>query len=162
MRFTYQNPAVVISSFSAQSSDFSCKVSKLLTVYISGDAAENDEVGLIDGSADDPVQSVFIVNQNALFGHAIRHNPDTEQKHEEEQIHHLQREEKTFIAQSVCICFYAKIYYIMRGSYESFSPLRSRMFQITMNSLLSKDQEIFDSFCVSHNLGCIELLHKHM
>lgn len=103
--------------FKCPSSDLICEVSKLLTVYISGEVAEYDEVGLIDGSADDPVQSVFIVNQNALLGHAVRNHPDTEQKHEEEQIHHLQREETTFIARSVCICCYAKICCIMRGSY---------------------------------------------
>lgn len=64
-----------------------------LTVNISGEIPKYDEVWLVNGPADDPVQSIVVVDENALLGHTIRHDPDTQQEHEEEHIRHLKNKQ---------------------------------------------------------------------
>ena len=60
-----------------------------LTVDICGKIPKYNPVWLVKHSTENPVQTVVIVYEDALFGHAIRHHPDAEQKHEEEHIGHL-------------------------------------------------------------------------
>lgn len=61
-----------------------------LTVNICGKIPKYDAVRLINCPAKNPVQPIVIVDEDALFGHAVRHHPDTQQEHEEEHIHHLE------------------------------------------------------------------------
>lgn len=64
------------------------------TVNISGEISKYDAVWLINCPAKDPVQPIVIVDQDALFGHTVRHHPDTQQEHEEEHIHYLEDKNK--------------------------------------------------------------------
>lgn len=61
-----------------------------LTVNIFRKLAKYDEVWLVNHPTDDPSQTIFIVDEDALFGDAISHHPDTQEEHEEEHVHHLE------------------------------------------------------------------------
>lgn len=78
--------------------DFSTKSLSLSsmspTVNISGEISKYDAVRLINRPAKDPVQPIVIVDEDALFGHTVRHHPDTQQEHEEEHIHYLEDKDK--------------------------------------------------------------------
>lgn len=61
-----------------------------LTFKIFGEISKYNEVGLINSPTEDPVKPILIMDEDALFGNTVRHNPDTQHKHEEEHIHHLE------------------------------------------------------------------------
>lgn len=60
------------------------------TVDISGEISKYNAVRLVNGPAKDPVQPIVIVDEDALFGHTVRHHPDTQQEHEEEHVLYLE------------------------------------------------------------------------
>lgn len=66
-------------------------LSCLLTINVGGDVAKYDEVGLVYGPPENPLQSTVVVDQDTLLGYAVSHHPDTQQEHEEEHVHHLER-----------------------------------------------------------------------
>lgn len=61
-----------------------------LTVNIVWKIPKYDAVRLINCPAKNPVQPIVIVDEDALFGHAVRHHPNTQKEHEEEHIRHLE------------------------------------------------------------------------
>lgn len=61
-----------------------------LTINIWRKIPKYDKVRFINRPTDNPVQPILIVDEDALFGHTIRHHPDAQQEHEEEHIHHLE------------------------------------------------------------------------
>lgn len=60
-----------------------------LTVNICGEIAKYDAVRLINCPPENPIQPGVVVDEDALLCHTVRHHPNTQQKHEEEQIRHL-------------------------------------------------------------------------
>lgn len=49
-----------------------------LTVNICWDIPKYDEVWFVKSPPEDPIQPILIVDEDALFGHAVRNHPDTQ------------------------------------------------------------------------------------
>lgn len=64
------------------------------TINIIGVLAKHSQVRLIDDRSKYPLPAVLILPQNALPGHTKGHHPHSKEEEEEEDIYHLEKDNK--------------------------------------------------------------------